>query len=160
MGKSNNPKGVTKSRTEKKSNGTLRNNQDATKPPETSDGIPDPPSWMSEADAGQFREIAGTLNRMRVLAKEDYYAVSLIATEFVDYLKLREVTSREGMTYEQRTENGSLNIRRRPEADLQVQKANYLRQLFKEYGLTAASRSKIEAKKEDSDDILDSLLDG
>jgi P27 family predicted phage terminase small subunit len=153
------PNGVKKPLELKEQDGTKRADRDPANPPTVTKGLPEPPEWLSEEAAASYRSLARTLENMGVGAREDVFSLSLLCSEFADYLKLKETLDREGYVYEAETDRGGKQLKKRPEADLVQVKSNFILKALKEFGLTAASRSKLETggdKKEE--DPLEGIL--
>jgi len=86
----------------------------------------------------------------------DRYALQMFADAWEDYVAARNIIRQHGPTYSTTTPAGDTMFRPRPELSMMQNAWDRLKKMLPEYGLTAASRAKIDAKEqvEDIDDLL------
>lgn len=105
------------------------------------------PSWLTGRAARRgWHEALPVLTGMRVATIADRIAVSLLCEAFGRWVEAKQaLAKRGGMTYQTETEAGSVMHREYPEVG-QVERAwKQVLEAAKEFGMTPASRSKVNA---------------
>lgn len=106
-----------------------------------------PPPWLKgKASRIGWKEALPVLTGMRVATIADRVAVSLLCEAFGRWIDAKEALDKRGSTtYETETEAGSVMHREYPEVG-QVERAwKQVLEAAKEFGMTPASRSKVNA---------------
>lgn len=130
----------------KKLEGTYRKDRAARNEPKPRVEIPPCPSWLTAAGKREYRKHAEMLVNLRVMTEADRLALAAFANE---YAKWREAEGKVG-------ELGAVLISEKTGAPYlnpwQNIASNHFKNMVKlmgEFGLTPASRSRIEAQPED-----------
>lgn len=97
-----------------------------------------------------WSEIAGLLDPMRVLTALDVHALAMTIEAYVDYIQLSQFLLREGTTYETVGRYG-LQVKRRPETEIQTKRWEQVLKGLIEFGCTPASRTKVRAAPRQSE---------
>lgn len=134
---------------QKELEGTARKDRaNAREPRPTLLGSTDPvPPWLKgKAARVGWREALPVLTGMRVATIADRMAVSLLCEAFGRWVEAKEALAKRGSTtYDTETESGSVMHREYPEVG-QVERAwKQVLEAAKEFGMTPASRSKVNA---------------
>jgi P27 family predicted phage terminase small subunit len=117
---------------------------------------PIPPTQLDGVSSEAFEFLSAKLVGLGVVSELDRYALQMFADAWEDYVAAREVIRRDGPTYTTTTPAGDTMFRPRPELSMMQNAWDRLKKMLPEYGLTAASRAKIDAKEQvqDIDDLL------
>lgn len=138
-----------------KSSGTYREDRHGGKM-NTNVSIPHPPTQIEGISKETYDFIASRLNDLGVISELDGFALQMISDAWEDYISARSVIRQNGPTYSTETSNGDIMFRPRPELAMMTNAWDRLKKMLSEFGLTAASRAKInvEEKMEDIEDLL------
>jgi len=139
-----------------KAQGTFRDDRHANKM-EAKLSIPQPPTLLSEVSQEAYDFIATRLYNMGVASELDGFALQMLADAWEDYITARNVIREKGPTYSTETTQGDLMFRPRPEMAMMTNAWDRVKKMLSEYGMTAASRAKINVE-EQVEDIEDMLL--
>jgi P27 family predicted phage terminase small subunit len=117
---------------------------------------PIPPTQLDGVSSEAFEFLSAKLVGLGVVSELDRYALQMFSDAWEDYVAAREVIRRDGPTYSTTTPAGDTMFRPRPELSMMQNAWDRLKKMLPEYGLTAASRAKIDAKEQvqDIDDLL------
>ena len=117
---------------------------------------PKPPTLLTGVSAEAFEFLSVKLANLGVVSELDAYALQMFADAWEDYVAARNIIREHGPTYSTTTPAGDTMFRPRPELSMMQNAWDRLKKMLPEYGLTAASRAKIDAKEqvEDIDDLL------
>lgn len=117
-------------------------------------GRPDLPSFSDSRDT--FDWLVRHLDDLGVVAELDAIALQMLSDAWEDYRAARAVIQKLGPTYTTTTPQGDEMHRPRPELALMQQSWDRLKKMLPEFGLTAASRAKLNApeKVESLEDLL------
>lgn len=113
------------------------------KEPRPERGLPPMPAGLSDEAAAAWGRIGPALDRMGVLTRADGVALELFCEAYADWLTARETVQEEGATYEGQTQFGTI-IRAHPAVAQRADAHRRLESMLREFGLTPASRSKVE----------------
>ena len=139
-----------------KAQGTFRDDRHGNKM-EAKLSIPQPPTLLSEVSQEAYDFIATRLYNMGVASELDGFALQMLADAWEDYITARNVIREKGPTYSTETTQGDLMFRPRPEMAMMTNAWDRVKKMLSEYGMTAASRAKINVE-EQIEDIEDMLL--
>jgi len=117
---------------------------------------PQPPTPLVGVSKEAFEFLSAKLAGLGVVSELDAYALQMFADAWEDYVAARNIIREHGPTYATTTPAGDTMFRPRPELSMMQNAWDRLKKMLPEYGLTAASRAKIDAKEqvEDIDDLL------
>jgi P27 family predicted phage terminase small subunit len=88
--------------------------------------------------------VAALLEAARVLTAADATALALLAAAYGEYRAAEAAIREHGMVYTTETESGSVMVRPRPEVQIRSDAWRRYRSLLPEFGLSPASRSRVE----------------
>lgn len=114
-------------------------------PPAVTPGRPRIPRHLSPGARAAWRVFAPILDRMGVLTNVDGMALERACECYADIRELQATITREGRTYETRTERGDIMHRARPEVAALADADRRLKAWLVEFGLTPAARSRVQA---------------
>ena len=109
-------------------------------------GVPKPPATLSLAARGFWKELAKLLDGSGVLAEADRQALALTCSALAEHQAAQSVVAASGATYEAKTEAGTVLHRQRPEVAIAADAWRRALRGLIEFGLTPASRGRIEVK--------------
>jgi P27 family predicted phage terminase small subunit len=95
-----------------------------------------------------YERLARIVDPMRVGTEADGLALELAASALAEYEAAARVILADGPTYEARTEAGAIMHRARPEQAIAADAWRRAMSMLLQFGLTPASRSKVEARPE------------
>jgi P27 family predicted phage terminase small subunit len=123
--------------------GTLRKDRhkDTGRPKDT--GIPDPPVWLTPGAKEAWDEIVPQLAGRNVVTIADRSALTVLAETFAEWRQLSQDLAAEGLTYACVTEAGATMYRANPKVAMRSDAQRRLTVLLAEFGMTAASRTKV-----------------
>ena len=129
-------------------NGTLRTDRLNPNEPELPVSLPDRPSWIDEDPlaAQLFDQVTRYMTEMKVGTKVDGLALSMLADQVAMYLRLRRTILDEGELIQTQNINGDPVIKPHPAIGPLNQAFTNINRLLREYGLTASSRSHLNAR--------------
>jgi P27 family predicted phage terminase small subunit len=118
------------------------------------DGTPEEITIQSAKET--FGWLVEKLDELGVVAEIDAMALQMLADAWEDYQVARKVVKEHGPTYCTTTPAGDEMWRPRPEVQFMNTSWDKIKKMMLEFGLTAASRSKIETKEkiQSLDDLL------
>jgi P27 family predicted phage terminase small subunit len=141
--------------------GTARPDRQRNEPqPGVSESVPRTPAWLDPEAARFYRDTGRQLVDMRVMTPGDWNALALTAAAWGEYRTAYAVLAKDGQTYEARTEAGSVMHRPRPECRLAADAWRRVQQGLQQFGLTPASRGRLDIKPEEPEDDFDRFMLG
>ena len=130
--------------------GTIEKSRTNPNEPRPDVAIPDMPVWIKEdvITASLYEQVTQYVVDMRVGTRADGVALALLADQLALYLELRQQVREEGAVIEVEGSQGQL--KKLPNPALQPMNAAFanIHKMLREYGLTAASRSSVDAQPE------------
>lgn len=148
------PKKLTKRKILEGNPGKTRLN---TSEPKPQLGAPIKPAWFDDEASRFWDSVVPELLRMDVLSKIDGPALEGACQSYSTAIECRKILMNEGLTM--RVGNGGYE-QQRPEVSIEQKAWNQVRQFCAEFGLTPASRGRIQIGKDDKQETGDSLLNG
>ena len=125
-----------------------RINQNEPKPRVASAAIP--PGWgaqMSQAAKGFWKRNAQKLVELGLLTELDLNAFRALCEIWADWITIRKLLKKSGMTYQTKNKNGEILQRKTcPEAKLMIDVEKQLMAYLMLFGMAPAPRSKISAE--------------
>lgn len=121
-------------------------NKKEPKPPAT---MPPKPKHLSGFASEAWDRIAPELHRAGLLSKIDGAGLELLVCAYDDWRAANALVVAEGLTYECETAGGGSMVRARPEVAMRSDAWRRVRAILAEFGLTPASRSRIDVNPAD-----------
>jgi P27 family predicted phage terminase small subunit len=120
--------------------------------------IPKPPSWLEGEGLKEYRRVARMLVELRVLTEADGVALAAYAQQYQRWIDAEEQVRKLGMLI--KSPNGFPIYN--PYLSIANQALKTMRQLMGEFGMTPASRSRIEAMpaEEQTQSLAEKLFAG
>jgi len=110
-------------------------------------GRPDAPEWLSPRALEYWHGLVPVLEEMNLLSEADGDALALYVQSLARLAECEEIVTREGLTYTQLAEDGSIRmIRARPEQRMAKELYTTVSRLGQQFGLSPASRAHLDVK--------------
>lgn len=144
----------------KEARGTLRKDRAPKNPVKTDLGKPTikTPSFLKAKGKHMYERAVGHLHSMGLLSTMDDTALELLAMAYQEWNEAEMRLKKEGRVYETESSNGARVLKAHPAAAQSADAWRRIRLMLIEFGLTPASRSKIELPENrvlDIDDIIE-----
>lgn len=130
-------------------------NKNEPKPPA---GVPPVPKHFDKQEKYWFRRIGEELDCMGVISTLDGMALELLIGAYVEWRTHRDYLDQEGETYTTKTALGDSLIKAHPRVAMMADAWKRLRGMMAEFGMTPASRSKVNAGGDKEADLLEEFL--
>jgi len=134
--------------------------------PDLLDEKHEPPAWLNEAEAAEWRELVPVLVNMRVFTEADVLAVGVLCTYIAEMKECREKCEKLGAdtVYMEPDPNnpGKMRIKHSQPSSWHVrmqQAKKAMRSFMQEYGLTASSRTAISLNASQSPNDFSAFLE-
>lgn len=115
----------------------------------------EPPEWLEDVAAAEYRRVHPLLQAMGVLTKVDTAALEAYCDAYSMMVRAAEIIKIEGFTYM----SDSGQIKPRPEVGIKAQASQIVRQFCIEFGLTPSARGRMHSGNEGGeDDGMERLL--
>jgi P27 family predicted phage terminase small subunit len=134
--------------------GTLRPDRMNPREPRPELGVPKPRRGLPADVRATYRRLAAILKPLHVVTLADGPALELLAGAIAEHDRAAAVIGAVGATYECPTSVGAVLHRVRPEVALAADAWRRAAVLLAGFGLTPASRSKVEAQPDRLSDLL------
>ena len=105
-----------------------------------------------------FRRMAEELNAEGIISQLDARALELLVEAYTEYRHHCETLDVEGYTYRSETQNGDVLIKAHPAAAMKADAWKRIRAMLAEFGMSPASRAKVNTAGPDNVDPLAELL--
>ncbi len=115
---------------------------------------------MSKEAKKAWNKMVPHLEQMKVLTVADGQMLEATCEAYAEFVQARKVVAKDGHTYERITGHGSVTITVRPEVAIAADAWRRLKQGLAEFGMTPASRSRVQVVDAPSDLDPFSLLPG
>jgi len=122
-------------------------------------GLPDPPAHLTPDGLEAWLAIGARVEAMRVVQVQDAHALELLAEAWSEYLEARRYLVANGLTYTSQTPTGTIR-RPNPEVAIASDAWKRLKAMLSDFGLTPATRSRLEVAPPVEVDPLEELLRG
>ena len=129
----------------KKMRGTWRKDRAAAREPRPKSGTPRRPAWLTPRARKFWPEYVRLTSTMRVLTQVDGPALGMLCAAHSEYLDAVDVLTKKGASYESPTPTGTI-VRARPEVQQASEAWRRVHMMLAQFGLTPASRSRVDAK--------------
>nr|WP_310615839.1 phage terminase small subunit P27 family [Pantoea cypripedii] len=130
-------------------------NKNEPKPPS---GVPPTPKHFTKQGKYWFKRMADELDAIGVITLLDGKALELLVEVYTEYRHHCEVLDQEGYTYKVETMTGDVLIKAHPSAGMKSDAWKRIRAMLGEFGMTPATRSKINTGGADEVDPLAEFL--
>lgn len=131
-------------------------NQHEPKPPPIP---PKPPTWLGPAGKKLWKLLAPQLEKLGLLTTVDGPAFEAVCQSYATWVDCEKYLRKHGLTYSYTTENGGEYVQQRPEVSIGNKALQAVKAFMTEFGLTPASRSRINMKPPgEEDDPMEALL--
>jgi P27 family predicted phage terminase small subunit len=144
----------------KKLQGTYRRDRAPKIEPEPRQGIPHCPSHLTDLEANVWAQLGRHLHDMGVLSEADATALELLVEAYGTYRNAQDVIAKNGLIYQTTTAAGDQMIRPRPEVAIAADSWRRIHKMLVEFGLTPASRTRVEAERPEYDPLLELMNRG
>lgn len=123
-------------------------------------GLPDMPFWVADdpLTQGLFDQVTKYVTDMKVGTVADGVGLAMLADQLALYLELRQQVREEGAVIVQEGSQGQ--AKKMPNPALQPMNTAFanIHKMLREYGLTAASRSNVDAQLEKEVSTFDDFM--
>ena len=133
----------------KRLTGTLRKDRENPNEPTPAPGAPPPRRGMAPATRAWYRRLAALLDAQRITTKMDAAALELLSDALAERDQARLIVLRDGAVYQTTTPAGCPMWRPHPCVAIAADAWRRASTMLKEYGLTSASRARVNAAPED-----------
>jgi len=106
-------------------------------------GIPRKPAFMTRGASKYWTMLINRLSKIGTITTVDDLSIMILAESLNEYMEMTHFLAENGRTYEFENVKGEVAIRPRPELKIMNDAWTRIFQMFKQYGLTALSRSSI-----------------
>ncbi len=115
---------------------------------------PKVPAYLNPKAKTAFKNVSDLLEDMGVLTIADGMALEMMCNAYAEWRDLRKVIDKEGSTYKTLGTSGDEVIKARPEVAMASDAWKRVKSMAAEFGLTAASRTKIQITEKETEDPL------
>lgn len=122
--------------------------------------VPDKPAWLVDDKVANaiYDEVTNYVVNMKIGTEVDGVALGLLADQLAIYIELREQVRREGAVIEIEGSQGQTKKVAHPAMPLMNGAVTNIHKFLREYGLTAASRSTVNAELEKEVSSFDDFM--
>lgn len=121
-------------------------------------GLPKIPQHLGAQGKYWFRRMAEELNAEGIISQLDARALELLVEAYTEYRHHCEILDVEGYTYRTKTQNGDVLIKAHPAAAMKADAWKRIWAMLAEFGMSPASRAKVNTAGPDNVDPLAELL--
>lgn len=130
-------------------------NKNEPKPPK---GVPSTPKHFNKQERYWFKVLGERLDGMGVITSLDGMALELLVGAYIEWRRHRDVIDQEGDSYKTTSADGSVMIRPHPQVAMMADAWKRVCKMQAEFGMTPASRSKVEIKAPGEEDPFAEFL--
>lgn len=116
---------------------------------------PKVPSHLSPKAKTAFRNVCDLLEDMGVLTIADGMALEMMCDAYSEWRDLRKIIDKHGSTYVTTGTSGDEVVKARPEVAMASDAWKRVKAMMAEYGMTAASRTKVQTTEPEAEDPLE-----
>ena len=140
--------------------GTLEKSRTNPNEPRPDVAIPDMPVWIADdpMTSSLYDQVTQYVVDMRVGTRADGVALALLADQLALYLELRQQVREEGAVIEVEGSQGQTKKMPHPALPAMQTAFGSVHKMLREYGLTAASRSSVDAQPEKEINSFDDFM--
>ncbi|WGM06852.1 phage terminase small subunit P27 family [Arsenophonus nasoniae] len=114
--------------------------------PKPEKGVPPTPKHFNKQERYWFKVLCERLDAIGVITAIDGMALELLVGAYVEWRKHRDVIDKEGETYKTTSTDGNVMIRPHPQVAMMADAWKRICRMQAEFGMTPASRSKVNGK--------------
>lgn len=122
--------------------------------------IPERPEWLTGEGEKMWNKLMPELERIGLMTVVDGEAFTAACQSWSIYVQCQKFLTESGFTYEYENKAGAVNEIERPQVKIGQKALDHFKSFITEFGLTPASRTRIQIKPQDTDDEMDGLLSG
>ncbi|MCW8884152.1 MAG: phage terminase small subunit P27 family [Motiliproteus sp.] len=119
---------------------------------------PRTPAHLSPKAKYAFKGLSELLLEMGVLTIADSKSLELLCDAYSEWRDLRDLVNKHGFTYETTNQAGETMIKARPEVAMASDAFKRIRGMINEFGLSPASRTKVQTNEPQEHDQLAEFL--
>lgn len=138
--------------------GTARKDRANIDEPKPSPQKPRCPAHLPPKAKTAFKNVCELLEGMGVLTIVDGMALELLCDAYAEWRDLDTLIKKEGRTYKTISTSGDEIIKGHPAVAMRSDAWKRIKSMMVEFGLTAASRTKVNAEKPEEADPLDEYM--
>jgi len=112
---------------------------------------PDPPEWLNDPAKGMWQRLFPILQRINLITEADLESYTMLCQSYGKWVEHEKDIADNGDYYTYTNKAGAENEVERPAVKLAHKAYERYKSLCTEFGLTAASRARIETKGADDD---------
>lgn len=118
--------------------------------------LPAPPRWLSDDGRAEYRRVGRLLVKIKVMTEADQVALAAYAQNYVMWVEAMQRIEVDGLVQTQ--PSGRVTIS--PMFEVMKRAEQDMRRYLLEFGMTPASRTRVQAQTEDEGDEFDRFLRG
>lgn len=118
------------------------------------------PAWVTGEGKKMWEKLAPELESLGLFTVVDGQAFAAACHSWGTYVYCQKHLKKNGFTYEYENKNGATNEIERPEVKIGQKALDHFRAFCSEFGLTPASRTRIDVKPLEGKDPMEALLSG
>lgn len=124
--------------------------------------IPKKPTWLTGEGKKMWDYLTPKLQKLGLLTEIDGYALTAACDSYATWVKMKRYLKKNGYTYEYENKNGAINEVARPEVHIANKALVEFKAFCTEFGLTPASRSRLNINFKTNDDLdpMEELMSG
>lgn len=123
--------------------------------------MPKPPTWMNTNGKKMWKRLAPELERLGLITVIDIESFTAACQSYGTWVECERYLKKHGHTYEYINKFGAVNEVERPEVKIGRKALDHFRSFMSEFGLSPASRTRIQVSApENEDDLMEGLLSG
>lgn len=126
--------------------------------PQPEKGIPPTPKHFNKQERYWFQVLGERLEAMGVMTVLDGMALELLVGAYIEWRRHRDVIEQEGESYKTTSADGSMMIRPHPQVAMMADAWKRICRMQAEFGMTPASRSKVNVNEAETIDPFAALL--
>lgn len=123
-------------------------------------GLPDMPSWLTDDPVASalYEQVGTYIAEMKIGTRADGLGVAMLADQLTMYIELRQQVRTEGAVIDLEGSNGQMKKVPHPALTPLNTAFTNIHKMLREYGLTAASRSNVDAQPEKEINTFDDFM--
>lgn len=126
--------------------------------PQPTKGVPPTPKHFNKQEKCWFKVLGERLDSIGVLTVLDAMALELLVGAYIEWRRHRDVIEQEGESYKTTSADGSVMIRPHPQVAMMADAWKRICRMQAEFGMTPASRSKVNVNEAETLDPFAALL--
>lgn len=126
--------------------------------PKPKSGYVPPPDYFSLEEDDWYKEIGDHLSKAGIITELDSKALEMLTLAYSDYREARELVKEHGVMYQTISMTGAKVWKANPAVNAASDAWKRFRAMATEFGMTPASRTKVEVVGKSEDDVIDDLL--